>query len=276
MYSAEKQGIIETKTIIGGNTMQRLQNITLTKMNDLMMVHSVAGETHQVENRAWYGLSFCQSGQITYEHKGRKIISTPDTAIFLPMGETYTLYRDKTGDFPLINFYCTEDFSLPEILAIPLQFPETYLRDFAMMRELFAFPYNRHKVYMLFYGILNRLTNEITMRYGKQNGIQMLLSYIEKHYTDWDISIEVLSEVCGISEAYMRQLFRQKMGTTPKQYIMELRIEKAKQLLVETNMTMIAIAEGCGFGSAGNFGVYFRQTVGMTPSAYREGYRVVL
>ncbi len=257
--------------------MQRIQKMVLTEVVDFVIVHSVVGDDRQIENREWYGLAFCQSGQITYEHKGKRTISTPDTAIFLPMGETYNLYRNETGDFPLINFYCTPAFDLHDILSIPLQNPESYLRDFTLMREQFFFPYNRHKVFSLFYGMLHRLTNELSPETGRQlGGIRLVLAYIEKHYTDWDISNDVLAEVAGVSEIYMRQLFRQQMGTTPKQYILALRMDKAKQLLSEGSLTVGEIGDICGFGSVGNFGACFRKCMGMTPREYRERNRVVL
>ncbi len=253
--------------------MQRLQNLILTEFSDFSLVSSIAGENHIIEKRQWYGLSFCQSGQITYEHRGKRTVSTPDKAILLPQGETYRLYRDKTGDFPLINFFCTPEFDVHEILAIPIRNPESYIRDFTLMRDLSFFPYNRHKLFSLFYGLLHRLAQE---GMGHDSALQPVLAYIEQHYTDWDISNDTLAAQAGISEVYMRQQFRQQMGTSPKQYILERRMDRARQLLSEGSLGIAQIAAACGFSSPANFGVCFRRVTGMTPREYRQRNRVVL
>ncbi len=253
--------------------MQRLEKLVLTELADFTIIHSIVGENILVENRPWYGLSFCQSGQITYEHHGRRTVSTPDKAILLPMGETYMLYRDVTGDFPLINFLCTPDFDVHEILAIPIRQPDSYIRDFTLMRDLSFFPYNRYRLFSLFYGLLHRLAQE---GMGHDSALQSVLAYIERHYTDWDISNDTLAAQAGISEVYMRQQFRQQMGTSPKQYILERRMDRARQLLSEGSLGIAQIAAACGFSSPANFGVCFRRVTGMTPREYRQRNRVVL
>ena len=81
-----------------------LSNITITDIKEIFTVFSPKGRFVKIENRKCFGLSFCIDGQITYTHNGNKIISDKNYAVILPEGQTYTLYGDKTGSFPVINF----------------------------------------------------------------------------------------------------------------------------------------------------------------------------
>jgi transcriptional regulator GlxA family with amidase domain len=59
-------------------------------------------------------------------------------------------------------------------------------------------------------------------------------------------------------------------GCTPMEYLLRLRIERAKSLLRETDMKIIDIAMACGIGSSQYFANIFRQSTGVTPSSYRR------
>lgn len=247
--------------------MQRLSNAVITSVNEFMVVYSEKGRNEWMENRKCYGLSFCKSGRIVYEKDGVRTVSDPGTAVLLPQGQTYYIHRTESGTFPVINFTCAEPFSIPEVVAIPLESPAIYLREFEIMQSLSIFRYNRLRMLGIFYGMLHRLVQETTEREGV---LKPALDYLEQHYTDWDLSGEVLAEHAGISEVYMRQLFREQMGISPKRYILELRIERAKQLLWESRMAVQDIAAACGFGTANHFCRKFREMTGQTPGEYRR------
>ena len=57
---------------------------------------------------------------------------------------------------------------------------------------------------------------------------------------------------------------------SPKQFILELRIQRAKQLLGEVRLKISAIADACGFGDAYHFSQIFKKRTGYTPTEYRE------
>lgn len=74
----------------------------------------------------------------------------------------------------------------------------------------------------------------------------------------------------GISQNHFIHLFRQQFHTTPVEYINKLRIEKATQLLWNTEMNILNIALLCGFGSLSTFYEFFKKQVGLTPKEYRK------
>ena len=65
------------------------------------------------------------------------------------------------------------------------------------------------------------------------------------------------------------------LNATPKQYISEIRLQKAKQLLTEGVLKINAVAETCGFSNQYHFSRFFKQNTGMTPTEFMTQYRTV-
>ena len=85
-----------------------------------------------------------------------------------------------------------------------------------------------------------------------------------------DISLEELACVGHMSPNYLCTVFKQVNGMTMWEYILIRRVEKAKRLLKETDMSIISIHTACGFQSSSNFNKAFKKLVGMSPSKYRK------
>lgn len=96
------------------------------------------------------------------------------------------------------------------------------------------------------------------------------IEYIEAHYTDPAISVELWAKLSHVSVTYFRRLFKQLYSVSPKQYIMRARINKARELLRSSHYTISAIASDCGFGSECHFCRTFKDYVGCSPSEYRN------
>jgi AraC family transcriptional regulator len=86
-----------------------------------------------------------------------------------------------------------------------------------------------------------------------------------------DLRLEEVASALGVSPFYFAHEFRESTGQTPYQYLLDLRMERAKRLLRETAWPLQEIAAQVGFASAVNFGRAFRQRVGVTPGAWRAG-----
>ena len=158
--------------------MELLKNIVLTKIEELLTIHSPRGRFETINNRKWYGLSFCRDGQITYLHNGKEFVSDKNHAIFIPKGASYSLRGDKKGIFPVINF-CAENFPCDEFMLVPISDTDVFLHDFEQMKALSLFDRNRAKVISIFYDIIHRLTVSQSSAPGI---IQSIQGYIEKNY----------------------------------------------------------------------------------------------
>lgn len=86
---------------------------------------------------------------------------------------------------------------------------------------------------------------------------------------DADLKLADLAAIAGLSPFHFSHQFKQAMGVAPYQYVLQQRVERAKQLLKQTNHSIVEIALLCGFNSHSHLSKQFRQATGTTPSAYR-------
>lgn len=245
-----------------------LQNVTITEIINTATVHSPKGRFVFMNNRQVYGISFCISGQISYKQNGKIYVSDQDHAIILPQGASYSLMGDKTGEFPLINFTCA-DFLCDTITTIRIKDRDYLLHLYEQLRRLTLANGSRAKRLSLFYNILDALVDE-------RRPYQLLpaLQYIENNYHLQSLDNASLAEVCRISEVYFRKIFVKEMGISPKQYIINLRLQRAKQMLCEGGLSTTKISEACGFASPYHFSRLFKKYIGMPPSVYRSANQI--
>jgi len=95
--------------------------------------------------------------------------------------------------------------------------------------------------------------------------------YMEQHYMD-NITVSKLAALGYVSASGFNRRFKKEIGITPIEYLIEIRIQKAKTLLRRKNISVTEIAMRCGFGSSAHFSSCFQTRVGIAPSEYRDKY----
>ena len=95
-----------------------------------------------------------------------------------------------------------------------------------------------------------------------------IVDYIDEHLSQ-NIGLAELAQLLDISQFHFSRLFKQSVGISPYQYLLQQRIERAKQLLKQTDQPITDIALLCGFNSHSHLSKRFRQATGLTPRAYR-------
>ena len=110
---------------------------------------------------------------------------------------------------------------------------------------------------------------------GRKNGeshhlMKMAKKYIGENLGDEDLCLETVSDHIGLSRIYFCKLFHQMEGVSFNTYLKQERIEKAKQLLLTTNMKVFEVSNAVGFSQAKYFGYVFKQTVGLTPVEFQK------
>lgn len=93
---------------------------------------------------------------------------------------------------------------------------------------------------------------------------------IMKDQIEEPISPTLIAEDLGISARQLERLFGKFLNTSPKKYYMELRLEKARNLLVQTDNSMTEVAMACGFENSGHFSRVYRTAFGHSPSEQRS------
>jgi len=84
------------------------------------------------------------------------------------------------------------------------------------------------------------------------------------------VSLEELATLAGLSRTHFSRCFRSSYGTSPHQYLMRRRIERAKELLQSKGKDLAVIAMECGFASQSHFSDAFKSAAGMTPKMFRH------
>ena len=84
------------------------------------------------------------------------------------------------------------------------------------------------------------------------------------------ITISALTEFLGVSQPYLYKIFKKRFMKSPKQYILDQKLTRAKKLLKETDMSITYIANSVGFQDVLSFSKYFSSRLGISPQNYRK------
>lgn len=106
---------------------------------------------------------------------------------------------------------------------------------------------------------------------GFREEITAVKSYIHHHYGEQDIGAEKLASLVFLSPGYLSTVFKEETGETLNRYIREVRMNKAKELLENTNMKISKIAREIGISNNSYFSRSFREFFGCSPESCRKG-----
>jgi AraC family transcriptional regulator len=99
--------------------------------------------------------------------------------------------------------------------------------------------------------------------------LKRVIQLMEQHLAE-PFNLGDLARAIGLSEYHFSRLFKRATGRSPSQYFIHLRMTRARQLLIETERSIIDIGLEVGYGSASHFSQVFRREVGVAPSHYRK------
>lgn len=99
--------------------------------------------------------------------------------------------------------------------------------------------------------------------------LRRVIDLMHEHLAD-EFSLAALAEAAQLSEYHFSRLFKRATGVSPSQYFIRLRMARARQLLLDTDLSVIDIGMEVGYSSPSHFSQVFRREIGVTPSAYRN------
>lgn len=102
--------------------------------------------------------------------------------------------------------------------------------------------------------------------------IHRAVQYMQAHYAE-KLSLEAIAHALSISQYYLSRLFCQITGVPLMKFLNQLRIEKSKQLLTETNLSISEVAQRCGFEDQSYFSNVFKRLCAESPLAFRRNRR---
>jgi len=105
--------------------------------------------------------------------------------------------------------------------------------------------------------------------YGDKASVRHAIEYLNDNYLD-KITLDGLAREINYSPYHFLRLFRKHTGKSPAAFLLELRLEKARHMLEETDCSVAQASDLCGFGSPSHFSCAFKKHTGLSPTAYRK------
>lgn len=251
------------------------------ELNEIIISHVSAsfkaeldkGAYFEMSHRKSYGLSFAVEGEVVYTLNGKNICSHTNNLVLLPKAQSYSLRCTESGHFPVINFEIANTRSISQIIAFPTTSNAELLPLFLTLEasQRKTSKQKRFQQLALLYQIFSHviIPPAKNKKSPKRALLQPAIEYLESHFDDPQLNNTSLAQKSFLSEVHFRNLFRDELGTTPKQYIQQFRINKAKELLECHFFSITQVAEMVGYSSIYHFSKVFKTTTGYTPSEYK-------
>ena len=184
-----------------------------------------------------------------------------------------------------IEHFCEQKDAMPEgaqIIALTKTFASQILKDYpeslkntgreTMEQYMEHLSDSRHiqELEERFYQVLKGMEQCLENQKGYSRVVSDIRTYCSQHLSDSALGGQMITDRFGLSATYLNQLFKQELGMTIKQYISEMRMERAEQLLAQTYETVDEIAAKCGYSNGNYFAKAFRENRKMSPTDYRK------
>jgi AraC family transcriptional regulator len=171
----------------------------------------------------------------------------------------------NTERFDLVNCFGQQDLQLHQVAMLLL----AELRSDGMMGRLYVESLTQVLVIHLlrhYSTVKPTITSENRSLSHVQ--LQQAVNYIHTHL-EQDLSLAQIAEVINISPTYFASLFKRATGTSPHQYVIQQRVERAKLMLSKTDLAIADIAFQVGFSSQSHLTQQFKRLTGITPKQAR-------
>lgn len=129
----------------------------------------------------------------------------------------------------------------------------------------------------LFLDYLTKSSNTMKMKQGgrqKDFYIKEALSFVEQNFQN-DISVEDIAACCGLNRSYFGKIFRDAMGKSPQEFLMNYRMAKASELLKLTQLSIGDIGNAVGYPNQLHFSRAFKNIYGISPRDWRNQNRIM-
>ncbi|WP_235716000.1 AraC family transcriptional regulator [Acetivibrio cellulolyticus] len=126
-------------------------------------------------------------------------------------------------------------------------------------------------IYEICSDIKNPFVNTENINSAHYMAVKRATEYIEVNFKQ-KITLEKLALIANLSPTYFHKVFTDTLGITPTEYVTKVRIDKAKELLVKTNLPVYEIAFECGYENIPYFSYTFKNRINLAPSEFRKRY----
>lgn len=126
-------------------------------------------------------------------------------------------------------------------------------------------------IYQIF-AMMQKMNNQSYLPKEQYQLIEKTIEYMDNNYLKSDFNCSDLAVMAGISMPYYNKIFAKKFNTSPKQYLINKKLNHAKDLIVSSNLSITEISEYTGFQSVYHFSRLFKKHFNMSPLTYKKNY----
>lgn len=250
-------------------------DISITQIINVYGRNNIAWNRKQFAERQFDAVVFFLSGKIEYRFETYSVTAKAGDVLLLPRGIPYSgKCHTVTASYYVIDFICLEEsqfrsFGAPYVFSS--EDSDETLRIFKKMNAMWEKQLPSACVYikMQIYSLLNEAISK-RERTPKASSDDKLISFILENISDPTLTVGSICKHFYISDSQVRRYVHKRVGLSPNEYIVSLRINMAKNLLATTNKTIKTISFECGFSSPYYFSRCFSKVVGVSPSEYKK------
>ena len=227
-------------------------------------------------NRPYHGLVMndCSSKKTYTFSDGKVCVLEKGDILYLPQHSNYVVSSQQSGGCYAINFGLTTDERFdPFVVRMNNSKPLIEIFRNAERNWKTRRPGYHYHCTADLVQLLAAIKAEMYSPYTPQNKVAVIapaIEYIEENYAHETIHITSLAEMCGISDVYFRNIFQRFYGTTPRKYISNLKLSRAKALLLSGEYSVHEVAALCGYSDDCYFSREFKKNTGMAPSDFKR------
>lgn len=240
----------------------------------MLAVEYFCDSRYQVRRKELKALAlfYLMSGEMLLEYQGRTYTARADDVFFLDLSHPHS-YRALT-DIRIQQYLIGGSSSQAyfDLLygqygpLIPGRGNVAFLFS-RLQDEISQQIPDDHRISWLIHEILGTLAAPSSAGYSPP--VSRALSYMDGHFQE-ECSLDILSSQASLSKYHLLRLFKKETGRTPHEYLVSLRLRRAKELLTETGLSVEEISFRCGFSSSTAFIRCFRQASSITPASFRK------
>ena len=146
---------------------------------------------------------------------------------------------------------------------------EKMLQNYNLLDRIQSLQEIRQKIIEM---VMECVSTESVADANARSKIQMAIGYIQEHFAE-NLTVNVLAEHYGMSPNYFSSMFKKEMSRSAVNYITELRINQARELLYHSELSVVDISKKVGYEDSQYFFRVFKKYLGLTPLQYREERR---
>lgn len=237
----------------------------------LSVLQCISAPVKEYIDRSSHALVFRRTGSIEYDFRGQRVPLEEGQIMFIPKGTSFTVRQTTPGisRYTVVNFL--GDFPIRE----PKKCVASDLTDLHQRLDKCCTldpQRDRYALLAHFYEILSQLFESGETAYHSSTTFGLLdpaVTFLQHHLFDPGLSVGSLHSLCGISDTYFRNLFIARFGCSPKKYILQRRLNHAKNLLDSGECAAVSqAARLSGFEDALYFSKVFKARYGYPPSQH--------